>query len=76
MAETGSGLSHFEEEAAQTPKKMPMAIVIGTALVPVVLILLNWLAPNEAIKEAKQQEAEKDEPAAVVDIPESEIEDI
>ena len=75
MAETGSGLSHFEEEAAKTPRKMPLAIVIGSALLPFLLILINWLAPNEAIEEAKKQEKEKEEPAAV-ELPEVEIDDI
>ena len=76
MAESGSELSHFEQEAAQTPRKLPLAIVIGTALLPVLLILLNYFAPNKAIKEAKEQEKAKDEPAAAVDVPESEIDDI
>jgi hypothetical protein len=61
---TGGGeLSNFERLSAITPKKTPMAIIIGTALVPLILWIINLLAPTEAVDELK--EAEKDQaPAA------------
>ena len=57
-----SELSHFESVSAKTPTKQPWAIVGGTILLIIVLILVNQLAPNEAIKESK--ETAKEIPAA------------
>lgn len=61
----GGELSEFERLSAITPKKMPLAILIGTALVPIVLWIINLLAPTEAVDELKQAEADKEGPAAV-----------
>jgi preprotein translocase subunit Sec61beta len=64
----GGELSHFEQLAAVTPKKTPLAILIGTALVPVVLWVINLLAPTETVDELKkaeqQTQAEVSGPAA------------
>lgn len=61
----GGDLSEFERLSAITPKKMPLAILVGTALVPVVLWIINLLAPTEAVDELKKAEEEKT-PAAQV----------
>ena len=52
-----SELSHFESLSVKTPTKQPYAILGGTVLGIIILILLNALAPNEAVKEGKQKEA-------------------
>jgi hypothetical protein len=61
-----SELSHFEAQSAKTPTKQPWAIIGGTVLLIILLILVNQLAPNEAIKEskAKQEQAAVQMPAA------------
>ena len=61
----GGELSEFERLSAITPKKVPLAILIGTALVPIVLWIINLLAPTEAVDELKKAEEEKT-PAAQV----------
>ena len=61
----GGDLSEFERRSAITPKKVPLAILIGTALVPIVLWVINLLAPTEAVDELKKAEEEKT-PAAQV----------
>jgi len=59
MNEKSSGdLSHFEALSAVTPKKTPIAILVGTALVPIVLWIINVLAPTEAVDELKNAEEE------------------
>jgi hypothetical protein len=58
----GGELSQFERLSALTPKKTPFAILIGAALIPVVLWIINVLAPTEAVDELKEAEAER--PAA------------
>jgi hypothetical protein len=62
----GGELSEFERLSAITPKKTPLAILIGTALVPIVLWIINLLAPTEAVDELKKAEEEKATPAARV----------
>ena len=58
-----SELSHFEELSAQTPKKQPYAILIGTVVLIIVLVLIKELSPTQAVEELK--EAEDEAPAAV-----------
>ncbi|MDJ0762711.1 MAG: hypothetical protein QNJ97_06945 [Myxococcota bacterium] len=48
-----SELSHFEELSAQTPKKEPYAILIGTVILAVALVVLNKLSPTEPVRELK-----------------------
>jgi len=67
MSETGKELSHFEQLAAQTPKKTPYAILIGAALFPIVFVFLNWIAPNEAIKDARDNQKKTQDTAAEVE---------
>ncbi len=55
-------LSHFEKLSAQIPRKQPVAILIAMALLPLLLWGLNVLAPNEGVKNLKEQ---KDEASAV-----------
>jgi len=62
----GGELSEFERLSAITPKKTPLAIIIGTALVPVVLWIINILAPTEAVDELKKAEEGKTAPTAEV----------
>ena len=64
MNEKSSGeLSHFEALSAVIPKKTPIAILVGTALVPIVLWVINVLAPTEAVDELKNAEEEASKPA-------------
>ena len=51
-------LSHFEEESTKTPVKQPYAILIGTALLPIVLWILSALTPSEGVKDLKAAEKE------------------
>lgn len=62
----GGELSEFERLSAITPKKTPLAILIGTAMVPIVLWIINMLAPTEAVDELKKAEEEASAPAAQV----------
>jgi hypothetical protein len=63
-----SELSHFEQLSAQIPKKQPYAILIGAAMLPILLSIINWLSPTEAVEDLKkQEEAQQDVPAAVSD---------
>ena len=57
-----SELSHFEEQSAQTPKKQPYAILIGTVVLIIVLVLIKELSPTQAVEELKEAE---EAPAAV-----------
>ena len=57
-----SELSHFEELSAQTPKKQPYAILIGTVVLIIVLVLIKELSPTQAVEELKEAE---EAPAAV-----------
>jgi hypothetical protein len=59
-----SELSHFEAQSAKTPTKQPWIILGGTVFVAILLYVINMLAPNEAIKEAKQNSAAAETPAA------------
>ncbi|MBW2276491.1 MAG: hypothetical protein JRF63_03300 [Deltaproteobacteria bacterium] len=61
----GGDLSNFERLSAITPKKTPLAILIGTAMVPIVLWVINMLAPTEAVDELKKAEEEKTPSAQV-----------
>ncbi len=70
----GGELSHFEALSAVIPKKTPFAILIGAALIPVVLWLINVLAPTEAVDELQQ--VEEDKPAAVQTTGGPDIDDI
>ena len=72
----GGELSEFERLSAITPKKVPLAILIGTALVPVVLWIINVLAPTEAVDELKKAEEEKGGPAAVQPVGGPDIDEI
>ena len=72
-----SELSHFEELSAQTPKKGPYAIIIGTVLLPILLWAINLMAPSEGVKDLKDKEKEsKDTPAATAGPSSEDIEDI
>ena len=53
-----SELSHFEAQSAKTPVKQPWAILGGTVFVAVLLYVINMLAPNEAIKQARETEVQ------------------
>ena len=59
-----SELSHFEAQSAKTPVKQPWMILGGTVFVALLLYIINLLAPNDAVKQAKQNEASADTPAA------------
>jgi hypothetical protein len=59
-----SELSHFEQESTKTPTKQPYAILGGFVLLVIALMLLNALAPNEAIEEAKANQEAAAAPAA------------
>ncbi len=59
-----SELSHFETESAKTPTKEPWAIIGGAAFLGIILYVLSQLAPNEAIKQTKQDAAAAAAPAA------------
>ncbi len=58
-------LSHFEQLSAKTPKKEPYAILLGTIFAIFVLWLVNTLAPSEGVKDLREQQTQKDAPAAV-----------
>lgn len=63
---TGGGeLTHFEQLSAITPKTMPLAIIIGALMIGPLLILINLLAPTEAVDELKGDDAKKDTAAEV-----------
>ena len=49
-----SELSHFEELSTQIPKKQPYAILIGAAMFPVLLWLLNFISPSEGVADLKK----------------------
>lgn len=51
-------LSHFEQLSAKTPTKQPVAILIGMALLPLLLWAINLIAPNEGVKELKQEKTQ------------------
>ncbi len=53
-------LSEFESQSSKTPMKTPVAIIVGAALFPLLLWVINLLVPNEAIQEAKDEENAKD----------------
>ncbi len=55
-----SELSHFEEISTKTPRKQPYAIIIGAALLPLLMWVINLISPTEAVKELKTD----DTPAA------------
>ncbi len=59
-----SELSHFEAQSAKTPTKQPWAIIGGTILLIIVILIINSLAPNEAIKESRKAEDQLAAPAA------------
>ena len=58
-------LSHFENLSAQTPKQVPYIILLGVVLIPVVLVVINILAPTEAVDDLKKVKADADVPAVV-----------
>jgi hypothetical protein len=63
---TGGGeLTQYESMSAITPKKQPLAIIIGTILLPLVLWVINLLAPTEAVEDLKkgQEKGGSDEAA-------------
>jgi hypothetical protein len=55
QASGGGDLTQFEALSAVTPKKQPMAILIGAALTIVALWVINALAPTEAVDELKKK---------------------
>ena len=57
-------LSHFEEESTKTPVKQPYAILIGTALLPIILWILSVIVPSEGVKDLKEAEEKKTEVSA------------
>lgn len=59
-----SELSHFEGQSAKTPVLQPWLILGGAVFVAILLYVINMLAPNDAIKEAKQKSAADDAQAA------------
>lgn len=64
QASGGGELSQFEALSAITPKKQPMAILIGTAVTLVALWVINALAPTEAVDDLKKQGSKASEAAA------------
>ncbi len=65
-----SELSHFEELSAKTPMQQPLAILIGAALLPFLLVIINWLSPTEEVKKLKNL---KDRPAVTQTVDDDEI---
>ncbi|MFO8073046.1 MAG: hypothetical protein R6V85_14340 [Polyangia bacterium] len=62
---TGGGeLTQYESMSAITPKKQPLAIIIGTLLLPLVLWVINLLAPTEAVEDLKEGQEEESDKAA------------
>ena len=59
-----SELSHFETLSAKTPTKQPWAILGGALFVAILLYVINMLAPNEAIKQAKEDAKAQNAPTA------------
>ena len=78
MSEQSTGeLSSFEALSAITPKKQPYAILLGAALLIVALVLVNILAPNEAVEDLqKAEESGAETPAAAQPIGGEDIDDI
>lgn len=66
QASDGGELTQFEALSAVTPKKQPMAILIGTAVTLVALWVVNALAPTEAVGDLKKQESKAAAAAATV----------
>ena len=58
-------LSHFENLSAQTPKQVPYIIMLCVILIPTILVIINILAPTEAVDDLKKVKAETDVPAEV-----------
>ena len=50
-------LSHFEQQSTITPTKQPWAIIIGALLALVALIVINALAPTQAVQKGRDAEA-------------------
>ncbi|MCP4605772.1 MAG: hypothetical protein GY847_35500 [Proteobacteria bacterium] len=53
-------LSHFEELSTKTPVKQPYAIIVGSALLPLILWALSLLSPSEGVKDLKEAEGAGD----------------
>jgi hypothetical protein len=66
QASGGGELTQFEALSAITPKKQPMAILIGTAVTIIALWIINLLAPTETVDQLKQESAKADQAAATV----------
>jgi hypothetical protein len=49
-----SELSHFEELSAKTPLKGPIAIIVGSIVLPIILYLLSLITPTEAVSDLKK----------------------
>jgi hypothetical protein len=64
QASDGGELTHFEELSTITPKKQPMAILIGTAVTILALWIINLLAPTETVDQLKQEGAKAAEESA------------
>lgn len=58
-------LSHFEELSAKTPMKQPVALIVGMMLLPGLLWLINFLAPNEGVEDLKSGQGDAEQAAQV-----------
>ena len=69
-------LSHFENLSAKTPKQVPYIIMLCVVLIPTVLVIINILAPTEAVDDLKKVKAEADVPAQVAPAGDQNADDI
>ncbi len=76
QASDGGELTHFEALSAITPKKQPMAILIGTAVTVIALWIINVLAPTETVEQLKAEGAKAAEAAAAAPATGGSIDDI
>ncbi len=65
-----SELSHFEALSAKTPRKEPFGILIGTVVMVVVILILNYLSPGAAAHKAEEEK--KDEPVMTAPVDDGE----
>lgn len=68
QAPGGGELTQFEALSAITPKKQPMAILIGTAVTIIALWVINLLAPTETVDQLKKEGAKAEEAAAAAPV--------
>jgi len=69
-------LSHFENLSTKTPRQVPYIILLGVILIPIVLVVINMLAPTEAVDDLKKVKTEVDVPAETAPAGGQNIDDI